>query len=604
MIQDLLVQWLELLARMAGVLGVGLLAGWGGTLLFVPRRFAFRWIVFTPLLGMAVMTVAGLPLSVTGIPVKAFVWPLVTGLGVCGLVVTLLLKRRHVLLRQGRILAYLRARGGRLLVLAGLITALSTYMMTAQARSKVVDVWGSGDFSAYWAVSDYLLHHGGNKAVYEAQTEFRSDDIHAHLVLHARLGNMVYLAQIAGICEPAHFHRMINPLIIAMMLLLVGLGASWLEFIRCRAFWPLLVIACHPFLYFLLYFSYLSQATSVVLTFAGFLVARDAVRGAMPRCAARLGGVAAGILYASALLHHPTMAPVIGSMAIVLLISVIWAPTHDRNWAVLLCAGVTVLGFTAYYFPAIWRELTFLGGSALPGWEWARPIGFSEISGLRTVLGYSSLPPPMTRSRWLVEIVAGVFLTSGVALAWITRRDRLVIGTLGGVTVLLVAGTLIKVFQHVPNATHSYVKAISLFVIILLLACLAPWVRLLDRLPSRFAGLVTASLLLVWIPYELRALRFGSFQGPQFTEALIGLVRRRIAQGSHLVFDPKLVLDTQQKAPIVRDTDWLNQNVADPGGVVIITKDRSVDGGQIIDEAGPYIAIRPAAAGAPKTTRP
>jgi hypothetical protein len=280
MIEHLIVQWFHLTVRVVGVLGLGLLAGWGFTLLLLPRRLACEWIVFAPIIGLAILTVIGLPLSIAGLPVKTFIPPLIAVLATVGIGQTITLKRKHSLLRDGRSISYLRARLFRLFLIGGLVTTIATGMMTTGARSDVRDIWGSGDYVAYWAVTDYLIHHGGNKASYDAQNEYRSNDISAHLVLHARLGNMVYLAAVGESLEPDHPHRLINPVIVATMILLVALSAEWLEINKCRSFWPILIVCCHPFLYFLLYFSYASQATGVLLTFASIVVANEIILAA------------------------------------------------------------------------------------------------------------------------------------------------------------------------------------------------------------------------------------------------------------------------------------------------------------------------------------
>ena len=600
MLAHLLIQWLRLTASVAGLLAFGGVAGWGATLLFLPGRFAFRWIVVTPVVGLAVVTVLGLPLSLLGLPVGTFVPGLMTSLAVCGLTATILLRRRHPLLRQKRALAYLRRRGLRLLVLSGLITSLSVYLMTVEGRTDVRDYWGLGDCESYWGVSDYLLLHGASRHAYETQTEFRSDDIRDHLFLHARLGNMVYLAEAASVFSSGKLYRVINPAIVAAMILIVGLGAVWLETIRCRAIWPLLIVACHPFLYFLLYFSYASQATGVLLGFAGFLLALEAAFGLLPGPAAVRAGIAAGLLLAAAMLHHPTIPPVIGVILLALVFATFRAPKTKRRWNVLLGLGLSLLATTFYYIPASWRELTFLSGAELRGWEWKRLIGFGEIAGFRTVLGYE-LPFPRTQFDWALDTAAGLFLIGGTVLAVNCRRSRLLVGTLGGASAALVAGTLLKVFQHVPNATHNYVKAVSLFVLILLLACLARWADALSLPSARRAGALVPLLVALWIPTELRAVRTGSFQPVHYTEAMVELVHRLVASGAYVTFQPDLYLDVQKEAPLVRDAARLDERLAPAGKLVAITRDRSAIRGDLVDRAGPYFAFRLPPAGIPES---
>jgi hypothetical protein len=592
---------MQLTVRVSEVLGLGLVAGWSATLLFLPRRFAFRWIVFAPIVGIAVVTVFGLPLSLLGLPVKSFALPLVFILAACAIGVTFFLRQRHPLLRGGRLFAYLRARGIRLLFLAGLVTSLSSYIMTAQARSDVADYWGSGDLGAYWAVAEYLLHHGGNDAAYQAQTEFRSEDVADHLARFARLGNMVYLATIAGVLDPTHVHRLPNPTIVATMILLVATGMTWLDSMRCSAFWVLLIVSCHPFLYFLLYFSYASQATGVLLTFTGFLVAREAVlRGPLGKGAWHRGAIA-GMLFAAALSHYPMMPPVIGAIGMVLLVAALRSSTRRLDWRMFSGIALTIVTLTFFYIPASWRELSALRGAPLPGWNWQRPIGFGEIAGLSTVLGYALPSPLSTPFDWALEIAGGVFLLGGVALAWFTRRDRLVAFTLIGFTGLTAANALFRTFQHVPNASHSYVKALSIFAIFVMFACLAGWTRFFEQLPRWSAHTATMVMLFLWLPCELRAVRFGMMQEPRFRESLIELTRRQTERGAHVWLSCWPACDTPtwrplQKsqfiepiAPIVRNIVWLNPVLDGSAPSVKIQHVSQAASGPAIGAAPPYI---------------
>ncbi len=590
----LIEQWLRLTAGVAGVLATGAVGGWGFTLFFMPRRHALRWIVTAPLAGMALLSVIGLPISLLGVPVRKFSLPLLAGLAVFGVVATAVLWHRHPVLRQWRFAAYLRVRGLRLLVLIGIITTLATYLMTGYRATGLRDYWGTSDYAAYWGTADYLANYGAGQRNYEAQSEFRSDDVHAHLSRHARLGCMVYLATVAVTLDAAHIHRSINVTIVSAMCLLVGLLVIWLESVRCRAFWPLLVIVCHPFLYFLLFYTYLSQATGVVLTFGGILLGCETILGGRPN---RPGAIASGLLIAAGFLHYPSMPPVVAVFCAAIALALVRRkPAEPTRWAAFACLLGTLLVCTGYYLSAIVRELLWLSGpTAQQGWEWNRLIGFTEITGLATVVGFP-FPGPMTPLQMLVEFTAAALVIAAGWLFWRTQpRERLFVGTLAAATGLMAAATLWKVSRHTPNATHSYVKVVSMFVLPLLAACLGPVAARLGKPRPAFWSPVLLLVLAVWILAELRGVRIGRLHAPRFREPLIELVRRQTLGGAQVAI--QLGLDEQMLAPIVRNVALLRRPSDGMRPFIVITDDPSAFSGAVVDRAGPYFAINPGGKG-------
>ncbi len=570
------------------VLALGAVAGWPITLFCLPRRFTVRWIVTAPIVGMATLTVAGLPLSMLGIPVKAFAPALVAILALIGAVATFHAWKRHPLLRADRLFGYLGARGGRLAVLGAIITGLSAYMMTSWERSNVRDVWGSTDYAAYWGVSDYLLHHGGGQKNYETQNEFRSGDVRDHLYLHARLGCMTYLAVVAAIFDPAHVHRWVTFTIVAAMCSMIGVVAIWVESVGCRTIWPLFIVACHPFLYFLLYFSYLSQASSLVMTLLGFLLAREALGDGKPFGRAVAAAAASGVLLGATLLHYPGIPPIIACFFAAVLLELGVVRTLRERWKPILCwMGVIVL-CTFYYLPACLRELIWLSGpDAMRGWNWRRPIGVSEFAGVSTVLGYY-LPPPLSLASWIREFALGAVLVAGGWCFWRRGRERAFVGALAVSTAVLGGIALWKVSQNLTNATHSYVKILSFFAPVLVVACLVPWARWIASLPAMRARLLIALGLLAWLPAEVHAVRRGRGQTPHFSEEFIDLARRQAETGAKLTAPPKL--SDLMLAPIVRNVASLAALADASSRTVVIMRAREFSELPIVDRHGEYVA--------------
>ncbi|MBI5771133.1 MAG: hypothetical protein HZA93_25385 [Verrucomicrobia bacterium] len=579
-----------MLASIAVIALIGLTAGWAVVLLAAPRRMALRWPVVAPVLGLSVLCAIGLGFSRMGLPVSAYARWLLGALAAAGAGLTVAWWQKHPLLRPRRLLIYLLARGRRLALLAGIVSSVAAYLMTAHVRSDVRDVWGSGDFTAYWSVADYLIHHGADLDSYRAQSVFRSGDVFDHLTYHARLGCMVLVGELASIVDPSQVHRMINPLLVLCTGLLLWLGDVWLEQIRCRRFWPLLILSCHSFLYFCLYFSYLSQVIATVFTLLGLIALRLSTRPGGVAPALRREALTAALLFSGALLCHPTMAPFIACFAVALLVRDFTQAAPIRRWLRTAIAGAVLLLLVGHYLPDVWREMMALKNEPLPGWEWRRLIAFNEVAGIGKILGYH-FPEPRTPLDWISDLAFGTFLCAGLGLAWRNRHNRFMLATLGGVTVAIAGATLAKVAQQVPNATHSYVKTISLFVLFFLLVGLAAAAEAIAGLPQRRALPWLALLLVCWMPLEWRALRTAQFQAPRYREPLIALSRRLVAHGEHLYFSRQLDLDLQKRTPLVRDVAYLDATLL-PGSVVVATELPPGPAFTLVDRDGPYFAFR------------
>ena len=575
-------------ALLAGLELVVLLAlaaiGLWAVLEFFPPAAALRWIIFAPIAGLAVITAVALPCARLGIPVGRLVGP-VTMVASLLSIASLAQKLRRSAGRR-LVLSYGRARGGALLLVFTAVVFISTWLITAAGRGGVRDIWGSTDFGAYWVVPDYLRDHGATLESYRAQSTFRASDVFDHLQKHARLGCMVGLAFLAAVADPSETQHVVLPFLVAMLTLLVGLVLCWFEWENSRWRWLLPLFLVHPFLYFLLYFTYASQASGVLLFIAGLLMGEHAHRSANRRLGIRWA-VVCGILMGAAIVHPPAI--IVAAVILWVVQAVIGRQPNARIFTAV-AAGTALLAY-AYYLPQVLRELLWAGRSgAAQGWRWHGLVGSLEFVGVRSVLGYD-LPEPRTSLSALAELTASVGV---IALLWHgVRRSRFRSGALTLVitTGLLAAIALVKFFQHVPNATHAFVKVISLYALFLGVICLAPVARhALPRLPRLHAvGLAAALGLLVL--GQLRAVYRNSAQAVVFSDDLVALARRHLAPGTTLQFDPWL--HPLALAPIVRDEN----RIADaPGTARIAFRDARLltadDVANVIDHEGSYVALR------------
>jgi hypothetical protein len=516
---------------------IGLLAVMGAwsAWWFLPRRAAIRWPIFAPILGIAWVTAVGLPLVRSGVGVTRFAFPLVA----IGTVLTGIAFVQHLRTAGGRRLltAWLRCRG---LAAAGTLAVtvtLSAWLMTSATRSDVRDAWGSGDFGAYWVVADYLQQHGATHAAYQAQEIFRASDIEEHLSKHARLGNMTYLALLGAVLAPGTIHHEIAASIVAAMLLTIGLAQYWLEIERPARRGIVLLVLLHPFLYFLLYFTYCSQAASVALFLAGVLLAPDAKSG--------FGASAiSGLLIGTALLHHPTILPVAALFWTIKLI----ASIRIRRWAPLLVSSFVAVAVGGAYLPMTVHELVLISRhAALPGWEWRGLIGSFELIGVRSVLGFNM---PELRPRWLLA-VDFVVLIGFLLLVWFGLRRTRLPGPASAMlvaTALLTAVGLIKYFNGASNATHAVVKTLSVFAVFLVLLAALPVARRLAQTPLWIA------VLTVLATGQLFAVLRANPQSPEFTEDFVRLTRRVLARSRDTVVQFGWRVHPLLAAPVARDT--------------------------------------------------
>jgi hypothetical protein len=563
-----------------GVSGAGVV-GW-----LLPRFFRVRWIVFAPLAGLAVITIVSLPLSLLGLPAGTYAWPLLLSLAAVSVVSgswaflhTRSRRRRHVLL------AYLRHGGPWLAVGFVGVMLLSAKMITNGGRSKADGVWGSSDFGSYWTVAAYLQQHGAELAEYEAQPEFQAGDIDDHLRRHARLGCMTTLAVLGHAISPGRLPALLNPLIVASLWLLVALVQVFAGRERLGRSTAVLLGICHPFLYFLLLYSYHSQAFSVLLIAAGLLIAEISGRQPAPATWPR-GYVAAGLFFAAAILHYPSafLAPLVFLGGRLLF--------HLRRGGLtgaLIC-GATVLLAAGYHLPRTYRELAWLGrAKELPGWDWQRLVGVHELLGLRSLTHFEPLP---AGDLTATVVTLAVSLLVGAALLSHLRRGAL---PFSAAALLLAAGVLavsgyVKYRQGVPHATHGLAKAVSQYALFILLFATAGTVA---AFPSRIRQARLLALIVLGGFVVIQSLQITRWRRAAWYDYdLITLVERHRGETMPLAFDPEL--DDRLVAPLVRDERRLmaKGRVAPHLRFTLASNPAVPLTGAIVDREGRYVAVR------------
>lgn len=558
--------------RVVATLGVLAATGAGLVWLCFPRSAALRWPIYAPLAGAAMVTVGGLWLGRAGVPVATWApWFTFGAVATAGVA---LLRRCRTRFGRRILFSWCRARGLGALGLVFVVVGISTLLITRSPHSDVRDIWGSSDFGAYWIVADFLQEHGATVTAYSGQTAFRATDVVDHLTRHARMGCMVHLAFVARLLWPGAAHEAILPAIVTFIVLMVGLAHCWLEIERARGRWLLWVVLAHPFLYFLIYFSYVSQASGMALFLGGVLLTAR-------RPVTLRSSLAGGALLGSSILHHPVLLPVAA-----IYVGTRFAfgrRTEFPSLAGMAAAAVLVEGA---YLGATARELLSVSGNAiLPGWEWRGLIGALELAGVRSVLGYDM---PEARPRWILALDA---VAGGVMVFLISRylqsgRLRSAAVSMLVATVALTSVGLAKYFDGIPNATHAVVKTVSLFSVFLFLIAV---LTLLRSTPAR----VAAPLAIVIGGLHALALLRSTPQRPVFTRDLIGLVRGVLERTPGAIeFRPPL--HPLLLAPVVRTVDRLAGESGASGAPAVRIVDRRIfplTTGSPIAESTNYYAV-------------
>ena len=563
-----------------GVAGLGLVVG------LLPRFFQLRWVVFAPLAGLAVIPLVSLPLALLGLPARTYAWPLLLGLTAVSTGGALRAFQSAGSLRRRRLAgAFLRRSWSWLLLGFVAVVLLAAGLITNHSRSRVDAVWGSYDFGSYWTVAAYLQDHGADPANYPVQTQYHADDIRDHLLRHARLGCMTTLACLGQIIAPGRLAALLNPLLVAALWLMVALAQV---FARRERLWPvtgLLMVGSHPFVYFLLFYSYHSQAFSVLLVVAGLMVAELSGRSDSP-LAGMKGSIAAGLFFAAAILQYPSavLAP-----GFYLAATLVGRGCRPHLASALVC-GAVMLVATGYYLPQTWRELTWLRqATILPGWDWQRLVDIHELLGLRSLTVFDPLPPGGLGSTGVTLAITGLF---GAALLIHLRKGalpRTSVALLGSTGLLAAAGYL-KFLHGAPHATHAIAKAVSQYAPFLVVFGVAGAVAAFAAPRRKIQGLALAVVAGFALIQFLQVSRWR--QAPWFDYDLITLVERHTSTTLPLAFDPGL--DRHFVDPLVKDDRRLAPaGFAGPRLHFTLASRRStLPGYTLVDEQGAYVALQ------------
>jgi hypothetical protein len=378
---------------------------------------------------------------------------------------------------------------------------------------------------------------------------------------------------------------MLNPLLVASLWLMVALG---LVFARRERLWSataLLIIICHPFLYFLLYYSYHSQAFSVLLVAAGLLLAELNDRSPSPAAKWR-GAIAAGLFFAAAILHYPS-----AFLAPVFYLAINLAVRFRRGGpATALVCGATVLVAAGYHLPRTFRELAWLGhAQVLPGWEWHRLVNVHELLGLRSLIAFAPLPPGDFIST-LVTLASTLLL--GAALFIHLRRGAL---PLASAAVLLATGVLavsayVKFWQGIPYASHGLAKAVSQYAPFILVFATAGAVAAFPHQRRKAQLLVLIVLGFFALIQFLQVARWRRAVWLDYD--LITLVERHAHDAIPLAFDPGL--DSHFVAPLVKDDRRLAvEGAAGPRlHFTLASRQAGFPDFTLVDREGAYLALR------------
>jgi MFS family permease len=466
----------------------------------------------------------------------------------------------------------------------GVVVLLSTKMLTYGSSTGRADgAWGSTDFGAYWIVADYLQQHGADVASYEAQSTYRASDIDEHLHLHARLGGMTTIAVLAHAIMPGRVAAMINPLIVASLFLLVAVVEC---FARRERLWPstgLLASAFHPFLYFLLFYTYLGQAFSVLLIASGVFVAEASDRQAGDGTWHR-GAIGAGLFFAAAILQYASAFLVPG---IFLASFFLFRRRRGAMMSALICGG-TILVVAGYHLPRSIRELTAIRSlKVMPGWEWHRLVNVQELLGLRSLIHYEPQHSDLVASLVTFAITALVAFALCVHL----RRGALPRSAAAMIisTCALAAYACLKYWQHVPNATHGLAKVVSQYAIFILLFAAAGVVAFFPTRHRRAQNCLQLALGVFVVIQFLQVVNWR--RAPWFDYDLITLATRH-ESAEKIIFDDDV--DDRLFMPLMKNIGRLATDER-TGPRLRFTlesrRDRFPDAA-LVDREGAYVALR------------
>jgi hypothetical protein len=587
-------QSLELGLIVLFIYAENLFAGWGLSLFLLPRWYLRRWWVIMPVIGVSLQSVLLLAASRAGFSVRQFspvIISIITLLTVLSLFKARKLKRAMRFQR-----AALRANATKFMI-GLLIIPTSTAIITNLGRRSIWEIWGV-DINVYTLVADYLLGHGGTAAAYRAQSEYITNGIYVNIVEFARISPMSLVAFFASLLKTRAVH-LVNPIIVFFMVLQYLACVLLAERFRYRSSIVLFCVAFHPFLYFLLFFTYFSQAMSTTIATVGFLLMADCLPGSKNRAAAPMA-VMAGFVQAAALLSYPPMLPVQLCFYTFATLRELFKSRLRASLARLLTIGSSELLITSFYLPNVFSELRATSRmNPAAGWTWRSFIGASELLGISTVLSTDGRLLPLTRLRDRIELETLLLILMVFGFIYTLRRskDALVFASL---VCASLAVCTISVYRHrtgVINANHGFAKALSQFAVFLLF----PIVIALDHVVRRRlkSPALFFALILAIVVFQLNGLTRARHLDSWYTEDLITLVRDDLKDAELIAFKGGTgfmgdsIIQNVSRMRFWNSLDVNEVKVMDHRTVLVLEGIEPPFPASILHRRGKYIAVRP-----------
>lgn len=511
-----LAEWAHLAWQVVVLLVLETVIGFAVAAAVLPRFFRARWLLAAPLVGMALNSAVVLPLSFAGFSVAQVWWvPLVVASAGAA----------FVLIRQrGRMRALVlgaKSAGFTMLAAVLIVTCVSSYYLTSRGTGSTRDLWGSSDFFDYWVTADYLQKYSAAYPAYVRQKEFKSGDVERHLALGARLGMIANLATWSRVFSPGDSYRIINAAVVGGMVGWLLVLRLFLDRERVRARWPVLLVALHPMLYCLLFFTYYSQATMLPLSVLTLMLLEQRTRRWRE-------GVATGAILGANFLSYAALAVPFAFAGAISLGRALWKRMPVRSIArVVLLPWLVAITVSSYYLTQPAFELLFVNAQTVQGgWEWRSLVAFPEIFGIAPLAGYF-LPLDEPDERLWANIFLGAVALSLLVLAWRGLRQRMLFSAVVGSTVLLLAVALSKVAQGIPNASHGVFKIVSQYGLLIFVIMLIPIATLLRRKIVSWLPVAALAALGAWLWQAWPAVDFGAEQRALFKPEAVAFVREQ-----------------------------------------------------------------------------
>ena len=580
---DVLWESLVLTARTLWILGFFTLIGFSPAIRLFEKHESIRWIINAPILGLGITSLVIVPFSLRGIDAsfvsRALLW---VGIISCLIEITRLISST----KPSYLWQYFNGKGLSFLVIFVAPIAISTLMIFVKGQSSANDVWGSGDFGAYWIVAEYLEENGATEDCYESQDRFRSTDLEDHLTKHARLGCMGSLAALSSIFCPGKPYLLIQPFLLSSVILLLLTLYRWLEYDELNQWQMLLPFATFPFLYFLIYFTYLSQATGTLLCVYGLMqlnlrlnktTAEGKFRDLLP----------SALCVGASLLHYPSMLIAITCFNLLALVICV---LNKRGFSLIIGSVLISVFVTSYYIPQVVGELVLASkDTQIPGWNWNFLIGPYEFVGIESTFGYD-LPLEKHRLLTIVEFLWAIPCIGLMIFGAYKTRFKCISMMMLVVTAVLATTALFKFAQGVPHASHAYVKVASTFALFIWLFMLLPIFE--NRLRPTLSQLGLSAICLFTALIHINTIYQSKDHLSWYTEDLIKLTDRTLLENSKIGFRPPLHHIIRN--PLLKNEDRFT-NVVNTGDVLVVWDPLLNNIGhqfELIDSEGEYRAFK------------